>query len=73
MSVVAGTGRQVLIQGEAHRIYLLNQAEGEVEITENKKETKVSDDSIGGDKGDKITIGGDNMTLTGSSSRLLGI
>ncbi len=37
---------------------------------EGKKETKVSGDLSGGDKGDKITIGGDNMTLTGSSITL---
>ena len=70
MSIVVGTGRQILIQGESHKVYLLNQSGGEVEIMEGKKETKVSGDLIGGDKGDKITIGGDNMTLTGSSITL---
>lgn len=70
MSIAAGTGRQVLIQGESHKVYLLNQAGGEVEIMESKKEIRASGDVIGGDKGDKITIGGDKMTVTGSSITL---
>ncbi len=70
MSIVVGTGRQILIHVESHKVYLLNQSGGEVEIMEGKKETKVSGDLSGGDKGDKITIGGDNMTLTGSSITL---
>lgn len=69
MSIAAGTGRQVLIQGEAHRIYLLNQAEGEVEIMDSKQETNVSGDLVGGNKGNNASIGsiGGNMNLTGSS------
>jgi uncharacterized protein YjbI with pentapeptide repeats len=70
MSIAVGTGRQILVQGESHKVYLLNHSGGEVEIMESKKETKVSGDLVGGDKGDKITIGGDNMAITSSSITL---
>jgi len=69
MSIAVGTGRQVLVQGEGHRVYMLNQTEGEVEIMEGKKETNVGGDVCGGNKGNNVSIGsvGRDMTLTGSS------
>ncbi|MBD2518486.1 pentapeptide repeat-containing protein [Nostoc sp. FACHB-973] len=64
-SVVAGTGRQVLIQGTGNRIYMLNQAG---DIMESKNEGINIGGNVGGnlDTGDKISTGGD-MNLTGSS------
>lgn len=63
-SVVAGTGRQVLIQGEGNRVYMLNQGE----IMESKNEGINIGGNVGGnlDTGDKISAGGD-MNLTASS------
>lgn len=79
MSIAASTGRQVLIQGEAHRIYLLNQAEGEVEIMDSKKEnTFVNGDLVNGKKttsGD-VNIGDVNLSdvnLTNSSMALVNL
>ncbi|MCF2149868.1 pentapeptide repeat-containing protein [Desmonostoc muscorum LEGE 12446] len=64
-SVVAGTGRQVLIQGTGNRVYMLNQAG---DIMESKNEGINIGGNVGGnlDTGDKISAGGD-MNLTGSS------
>ncbi|MBD2061495.1 pentapeptide repeat-containing protein [Funiculus sociatus GB2-A5] len=59
MSIAVGTGRKVLIQGEGHRVYMLNQA-GEI------METKNEGFSVGGN----ISIGGDNMSLTGANLSL---
>ncbi|MBD1906762.1 pentapeptide repeat-containing protein [Trichocoleus sp. FACHB-832] len=59
MSIAVGTGRKVLIQGEGHRVYMLNQA-GEI------METKNEGFSVGGN----ISIGGDNMSLTGTNLSL---
>ena len=56
----------VVIQGEEHNIVMNSNAE--VKIVENKKETHVGGDIIGGDKGDKTTVG--NITagdVTGSA------
>ncbi|MBD2411980.1 hypothetical protein FACHB389_33305 [Nostoc calcicola FACHB-389] len=64
-SVVAGTGRQVLIQGTGNRVYMLNQAG---DIMESKNEGINIGGNVGGnlDTGDKISTGGD-LNLTGSS------
>ena len=56
----------VVIQGEEHNIVMNPSAE--VKIVETKKETHVGGDIIGGDKGDKTTVG--NITagdVTGSA------
>ena len=56
----------VVIQGEKHKIVMNPSAE--VKIVEKKKETHVGGDIVGGDKGDKTTVG--NITagdITGSA------
>ena len=56
----------VVIQGEEHNIVMNPSAE--VKIVEKKKETHVGGDIVGGDKGDKTTVG--NITagdVTGSA------